>query len=232
MNNPFSSAKGENLTSEARRHQSHPAATSASWRKELQLALVTVEIAANAHYSQSPLIEALWRGSRSLSAIQSNIPRKHWSLVWVWHLFLRFVQSPDCMKSKHQEKAKSLQNKSLLDSSYLETTPLHNCSNCSQNATRWWQRGLEQPLLPLWLQLLITQQLWNSCATNNKTWWVLPQGDCISRQGSRKHPCLLPKQFWHCHLFSLFLGMCLLHQSIHFGHTPQFLFFWHVLLSA
>lgn len=107
MTNPFSSAKGKNVTSEARRHQSHPAVTSAPWRKELQLALVTVEIAASACSSQSPLVEALWRGSRSISAIQSNIPRKHWSLVWVWHLFWRSVQSPDSIWNQNIRKRPS-----------------------------------------------------------------------------------------------------------------------------
>lgn len=58
MNNPFGSAKGENLNSEARSHQSHPAVTRPQ-RKELQLTLVTVEIEANAYCSQSPLVEAL-----------------------------------------------------------------------------------------------------------------------------------------------------------------------------
>jgi len=61
----------------------------------LQLALAAAEIAVNTHYSHSTLTQALWRGSRSVSAIQSSIPRKHWNLVWVWHSFQRSV---------HQEK--------------------------------------------------------------------------------------------------------------------------------
>lgn len=123
MNNPFSSAKGENLTSEARSHQSHPAVTSAPQRKELQLTLVTVEIVANAYYSQSPIIEALWRGSRSISAIQSNIPRKHWSLVWVWHLFLRSVQSPDSVWNQNTRKRPSHCRASLYLTAVIQKSP-------------------------------------------------------------------------------------------------------------
>lgn len=229
MNNPFSSAKGENLTSQAKRDQSHPAVTSAPWRKELQLTLVTVEIAANAHYSQSPLIEALWRGSRSISAIQSNIPRKHWSLVWVWHLFLRSVQSPQkCMKSKHQEKAKSLQSKSSLDSSYPESTSLHNSAQIAVKGQLTGDREVWSSHSNSDCSCWITQQLWNSCATKNK------HDECYHRVTASAGKALenIPVCCQHCHLFSLSLGMCLLHQSIHFGCTPQLLFFWHVLLSA
>lgn len=130
------------------------------------------------------------------------------------------------MKSKHQEKAKSLQSKSLLDSSYLETTPLHNSGQIALKTQlagdrEVWSSHSSHSDCSCW----VTQQLWNSCATKNKIWWLLPQGDCISRQGSRKHPCLLPRSSWHCHLFSLPLGMCLPYQTIHFGHTPQLLFF-------